>query len=259
MCFTYSLLFFAYFVLGFFRGFGGLWRGKYFGKLGVEVKNTTNGAMRPFMDVIDEVAVKWKTFTSTQREEFLSGFGMHHASRLGAFIGANSEFHKAKDQVIPNTPADSAQKEYERVTDTFNNKWQSMMTSIKALTQTIFTPLMKALQPIIQGITKVSEVLRNMTMNNEGLATLVSGFITLSTVAVLAVGGAMLLSGALFKLNGLFVAGAFKTNIFTKALEAVRITMRNLYVPSKQQEQCRSTAAAADGNAACQLREGREQ
>ena len=201
--------------------------GKYFGKLGVEVKNAA-GEMRPFMDVIDEVAVKWKTLTSTQREEFLSGFGMHHASRLGAFIGANSEFHKAKDQVIPNTPADSAQKEYERVTDTFNNKWQSMMTSIKALTQTIFTPLMKALQPIIQGITKVSEVLRNMTMNNEGLATLVSGFITLSTVAVLAVGGAMLLSGALFKLNGLFVAGAFKTNIFTKALEAVRITMRNL-------------------------------
>lgn len=201
--------------------------GKYFGKLGVEVKNAA-GEMRPFMDVIDEVAVKWKTLTSTQREEFLSGFGMHHASRLGAFIGANSEFHKAKDQVIPNTPADSAQKEYERVTDTFNNKWQAMMTSIKALTQTVFTPLMKALQPIIQGITKVSEVLRNMTMNNEGLATLVSGFITLSTVAVLAVGGAMLLSGALFKLNGLFVAGAFKTNIFTKALEAVRITMRNL-------------------------------
>ena len=165
--------------------------GKYFGKLGVEVKNAA-GEMRPFMDVIDEVAVKWKTLTSTQREEFLSGFGMHHASRLGAFIGANSEFHKAKDQVIPNTPADSAQKEYERVTDTFNNKWQSMMTSIKALTQTVFTPLMKALQPIIQGITKVSEVLRNMTMNNEGLATLVSGFITLSTVRQCRVGRRMI-------------------------------------------------------------------
>lgn len=172
---------------------------KYFKILKIKVKDS-KGDLISFTDAIDQAAKGWDKYSESQKQAFLSGFGMYHASTLGKYIGAYSEQEKAKEITQkPEQYTGSAQAEFERVTDTFNFALSQLQTARDDLSNSLWSVLLPPFTKILKLATGIVTAISNFAQSHPALTKTIAWVSLLGGIFLIVSGAILLTVGMLNK------------------------------------------------------------
>ena len=200
---------------------------KYFRELGVEVK-TADGKMRSFAEVLHDVQKQWTTMDNETKSNFVSSVGGVYADRLSLYMGSGEEYEKGT-AIASKDNSGSAQKEFERVTNTFSMAMSRLKTTLTDFGQAFWGTLLPTFTKIVNGVNMVASAISNFAQKHPMVMKVIASFITLSGVFLVVGGSVLMLSGFIHKLIGLMIAqGANAVSFFGKLISGVGMSFNIL-------------------------------
>ena len=200
---------------------------KYFNELGVEVK-TADGRMRSFAEVLHDVQKQWNTMSGETKSNFVSNVGGVYADRLSLYMGSGEEYEKGT-AIASKDNSGSAQKEFERVTNTFSMAMSRLKTTLTDFGQAFWGTLLPTFTKIVNGVNMVASAISNFAQKHPMVMKVIASFITLSGVFLVVGGSVLMLSGFIHKLIGLMIAqGANAVSFFGKLISGVGMSFNIL-------------------------------
>ena len=200
---------------------------KYFRELGVEVK-TADGKMRSFAEVLHDVQKQWTTMDNETKSNFVSSVGGVYADRLSLYMGSGEEYEKGT-AIASKDNSGSAQKEFDRVTNTFSMAMSRLKTTLTDFGQAFWGTLLPTFTKIVNGVNMVASAISNFAQKHPMVMKVIASFITLSGVFLVVGGSVLMLSGFIHKLIGLMIAqGANAVSFFGKLISGVGMSFNIL-------------------------------
>lgn len=198
----------------------------YFEKLGINVKDA-NGEMRSFAEVLYDVQKQWNELDQATKSDFASGVGGVYADRLSLYMGSGEEYKKGA-QIAGQDNTGSAEAEFQRVTNTFENAIARFKVTLSDFGQAFWGTLLPPLTKFINIVNKVVTSISNFMQAHPAIMKVVAGFILLTGVMTAVAGIGLTVVSMLAKLRASQVLNHFAGLRLTNIFRGIGIVFRGL-------------------------------